>query len=145
MDTGSSRGQRTSNQVQAQKLVHRVWVIVNLVLNQLMMLMAWDLGQTETGYPTLLPEFPTILPLLSGPQLTLQGKNCQVWTSFLSHCKLIIVEGCGYYIWYRSKAHLVWRCYMCKGLVGLYRCSSSRQRRSKLGILGGLWGSSLYR
>ena len=30
--------------------------------------------KAETGYPALLPEFPTILPLFSGLQLTLQEK-----------------------------------------------------------------------
>ena len=51
-----------------------------------MRLMVWNLAQPKTGYSALLPEFPTILPLFPGPQLTLQGKNCQMWTSFLSHC-----------------------------------------------------------
>ena len=49
----------------------------------------WNLVQTKTGYPALSLEFPTILLLFSGPQLTFQGKNCQMWTSFLSHCSPI--------------------------------------------------------
>ena len=61
-----------------------------------MRLMVWNLAQTKTGYSALLPEFPTILPLFPGLQLTLQGKICQMWTSFLSHCiyKELGIEPC---------------------------------------------------
>ena len=71
---------------ESTKLVHWVVVIVNPVLNQYMKLMFWHLVQTGPQYLALLRKIPTSLALLSEPQLALQGKFCQMWTSFLSHC-----------------------------------------------------------
>ena len=48
--------------------------------------MFWYLAQTKTRYFSLLPEILTSLALFSRPQLALQEKNCQVWTSFWGHC-----------------------------------------------------------
>jgi len=62
-------------------------VIVKPVLNQYMKLMFWHLVQTGPRYPALLRKIPTSLALLSEPQLALQGKSCQMWTSFWSHCR----------------------------------------------------------
>ena len=70
----------------AQKLVHQVVVIVNAILNQYIKLMFWHLVQTGPWYFALLQKIPTSLALSPEPQLALQGKFCQMWTSFLSHC-----------------------------------------------------------
>jgi len=61
-------------------------VIVKPVLNQYMKLMFWHLVQTGPRYFALLRKILTSLALLSEPQLASQGKNCQMWTSFWSHC-----------------------------------------------------------
>ena len=89
MDTGSNRGQRGPNHMRAQKLVHWVWVIVNLVLNQINGANGLKLGTNKDRilcFVTWISHNFTFVPRAA---IDLTRKNCQMWTSFLSHCRFL--------------------------------------------------------
>ena len=115
--------------------------------------MVWNLVQTKTGYSALLPKFPTILPLFPRPQLTFQGKNCQMWTSFLSHCiyttyETQAVHYCGIRTGrnaFQQHLYVSYIRYVSCMLWG-HICQHSRakkcnawQQSMKYGKIGGLW------